>query len=232
MLDRSTRFAYYALACFGLPALTACSAGLASIAPVDLVPVGPEIVADWRVGFVPDRHRRYDLRWRFYTPKGSTAGRAAIRVAPPDSLRFDYRGPFGRSGAALVLGDSVIWAEPAKDVRQLIPLAPLFWAALGIPLAPATASITYGRDGARQRAWREVAGTDTLDVVHMRGVGERLTTQLRQGGITAATNVRFGPDGLPIQGEMRFPKDGAVFIFTVETVDTTVAFDAATWRHP
>jgi len=232
VLDRPTRLAYYRLALIGLPALAACSAGLASIAPADLAPIGPELVAEWRGGFVPDRHRRYDIRWRFYTPKGSTAGRAAIRVAPPDSLRFDYRGPFGRSGAALVLGDSVAWAEPEKDVRDLIRLAPVFWAALGIPPAPRAGATTSARDGASRRAWRQVEGPDTLDVVHVRGAGPRLLSQLRQGGITAATDTRFGPDGLPVRGEMRFPRDGSAFIFTVETADTAVTFDAATWRHP
>jgi len=31
---------------------------------------------------------------------------------------------------------------------------------------------------------------------------------------------------------MRFPPDGVAFVFTIEGVDTTVAFDAATWRRP
>lgn len=155
-----------------------------------------------------------------------------MRVAPPDSLRFDYRGPFGRSGAALLLGDSVVWAEPEKDVRELIPLAPLFWAALGIPLRPAETASVLAREDAGWQAWRVIAGADTLDLVHFPSGPARLLTQLRQHGIAAATEVRFGETGLPLQGQMRFPRDGSAFIFTIEAVDSTVVFDAATWRHP
>jgi hypothetical protein len=154
-------------------------------------------------------------------------------VAPPDSLRFDYRGPFGRSGAALLLGDSVIWAEPEQDVRELIPLAPLFWAALGIPLRPSETASLLARENGAHRAWRVMTGKDTLDLVHVLTAPARLLTQLRQDGISAATEVRFGEAGvIPLRGEMRFPREGIAFIFTVQGVDSTVVFDAATWRHP
>ena len=232
MLDHHRRLTYYFLACCTAAAVGGCGAGLPSIAPAGLVPMEPAAVAAWRAGFAPAGPRRYDLRWRFYTPKGSTAGRATVRIAPPDSLRFDYRGPFGRSGAALLLGDSVVWAEPEKDVRELIPLAPLFWAALGIPLAPPGGAVVAGLDGIERRAWREMVGGDTLDVVHTRTGAGRLLTQLRRGGVAASTEVRFGAERLPIQGEMRFPKDGAAFVFSIQAVDTTVVFDAATWRRP
>lgn len=231
MLDHPRDFAYYALGCCMIAALGGCGPRLASIAPVGLAPIERSVVAEWQAAFVPPGPRRYDLRWRFLTPKGSTAGRAAIRVAPPDSLRFDYRGPFGRAGAAVLVGDSVIWAEPEKDVRALIPLAPLFWAALGMPLAAPEESVLWGLDGQDRRAWREILSPDTIDVVHVRIAEARLLTQLRRGGIAAATDVRFA-DGIAIQGEMRFPPDGVAFVFTIEGVDTTVAFDAATWRRP
>lgn len=212
--------------------MLSCAAGIASIAPEDLAPAVSGLARAWQAQFVPDGYRRYELRWRFFTPKGSTAGRAVVRIAPPDSLRFDYRGPFGRSGAALLLGDSLVWAEPEKDVRELIPMAPLFWAALGIPLAPSESSTILTRQDANQRAWRVIASTDTLDLVHFPHGPARLLAQLRREGIAATTEVRFGAIGVPTQGKMRFPRDGAAFIFTVERVDSTAVFDAATWRRP
>lgn len=212
--------------------MLACAAGIASIAPENLAPAAGEAARAWQAQFVPDGYRRFELRWRFFTPKGSTAGRAVVRIAPPDSLRFDYRGPFGRSGAAVLLGDSVAWAEPEKDVRELIPLAPLFWAAMGVPLAPSGSSTILTREHADWRAWRVIAAGDTLDLVHFPQGPARLLTQLRKEGIAAATEVRFGAVGVPTRGEIRFPREGAAFIFTVERVDSTAIFDAATWRRP
>jgi hypothetical protein len=132
----------------------------------------------------------------------------------------------------MLLGDSVVWAEPEKDVRELIPLAPLFWAALGLPLAAPEDALLWGLDGDERRAWRAVVVPDTFDLVHVRRSPGRLLTQLRRGFVAAATEVRFSAGTIPVQGDMRFPQEGAAFTFTVEAMDTTAAFDATTWRRP
>ncbi|HXV86456.1 MAG TPA: hypothetical protein VD793_07140 [Gemmatimonadales bacterium] len=196
-----------------------------------MAPVSRATITEWTAPLIPHGSRQYDLRWRFYTPRGSTGGRAAIRVAPPDSLRFDYRGPFGRSGAAVIVGDSVLWAEPEKDVRELIPLAPLFWAALGMPLPASTGAALTGIEGTDRVVWRQVVNVDTLDLVYVRRPETRLRSQFRQGGVRAATDVRLS-SGLAVAGEMQFPRDGAAFVFTVEQADSTAVFDATTWRRP
>lgn len=233
VLDPARGNSYYApLAVVGM-ALVACARGPASIAPSGLEPVSPELAAAWVAAFTPDSARRYDLRWRFFTPRGSTAGRAAVRVSPPDSLRFDYRGPFGRSGAAVVIGDSALWAEPESEVRDLIPIAPLFWAALGMPLGPPAEAEVFGRDNAAGRAWRYVVGRDTMDFVEVGNGAERLLSELRRGRILASSEVRFqAGTRLPQEGQMRFPPDGAAFTFTVEAVERVASFDPGVWRRP
>jgi hypothetical protein len=233
-LDPWVRRAYYGVL-FGtqLAALGGCVRGPASIAPSGLQPVEPEIVSQWLASYLPDSARRYDLRWRFHTPKGSTAGRAAVRVSPPDSLRFDYRGPLGQSGAAVVVGDSVLWSEPEEETGRLIPAAPLFWAGLGLPPRPPPAALVFAREGSSGRAWRYVLEGDTLDFVEVSEVPQRLLSQLRRGRILATAMVRFQPGSrLPIEAEMSFPPEGALFRFTVEAIESVPSFDPSLWRRP
>ncbi len=233
MLDRPKARSYYAACAALLGTLTACAPRPASIAPAGLAPVSPETVATWLAAYTPGTPRRYDLRWRFLTPKGSTAGRAAVRVKAPDSLRFDYRGPFGRSGAAVLVGDSAVWAEPEKDARDLIPMAPLFWAALGLPLAPPRDAEQFGRQNGVGRAWRYVVRGDTLDFVEVGNGPLRLLTEVRRDRILATTDTRFRPGTrVPLEGQMRFPVEGTLFTFTVEAIDSTSAFDPGIWRRP
>lgn len=237
MLDRPKARSYYAacvLTCAALlGVLTGCVRGPASIAPSGLTALSRDTLAGWLAAYVPASPRRFELRWRFLTPRGSTAGRAAVRVTPPDSLRFDYRGPFGRSGAAVLVGDSALWAEPEKETRDLIPLAPLFWAALGMPLAPPTQARVFGRGNGLGRAWRYVLESDTLDLVEVGNGPERLLTELRRDRILATTDLKFQPGSrVPLEGQMRFPTEGTLFTFTVVGIDSTETFDPAIWRRP
>lgn len=233
MLDRPEARSYYAACAALLWTLAGCAPRLVSLAPAGLGPVSRDSVATWVAAYAPASPRRYDLRWRFFTPRGSTAGRAAVRVSAPDSLRFDYRGPFGRSGAAVLVRDSAVWAEPEKDARDLIPMAPLFWAALGLPLAPPPDAELFGRPDGVGRAWRYVVRGDTMDLVEVGAGPERLLTELRRDRILATTEIRFRPGTrVPLEGQMRFPAEGTAFTFTVEAIDSTSAFDPSIWRRP
>lgn len=234
LLDRPARGTYYALlTSAGLTACLGCARGPHSIAPSGLAPVAPGLIAEWAQSYLPDSPRGYGLRWRFHTPKGSTAGRAAVRLSPPDTLRFDYRGPLGRSGAAVVVGDSILWAEPESEVRGLIPIAPLFWASLGLPPSPPAGALTFGKEGPSGRAWRYVLDGDTVDFVEVGAEPQRLMSQLRRGKILASTVVRFRPETrLPLEGEVNFPPEGALFRFTVDEIESVASFDPSIWRRP
>lgn len=212
----------------------ACVPAIHSIAPLGLEPVPRDTVEAWLQGYQPAARVRYDMKWRYVTQKGTTAGRAAVRIAPPDSARFDFRGPFGKSGAAMIVADSALWAAPEKDTRDLLPAAPLFWAALGAPRSPTRDAGLYARWRTGTRAWRYVAGRDTMDFVEIGPGPDGLLTEVRRGGkILASTEVHFRPGSrVPLEARLRFPQDGSALLLTVEGVENVASFEANTWRRP
>lgn len=212
----------------------ACTPRIHSIAPLGLEPVTRDTVEAWLRVYQPGARVRYDMKWRFVTQKGTTAGRAAVRIAPPDSARFDFRGPFGRSGAAMIVADSALWAVPEKDTRDLLPAAPLFWAALGAPRMPGRDAALYARWRTGGRAWRYVAGRDTMDFVEIGAGPEGLLTEVRRDGkIVASTEVHFRTGSrVPLEARLRFPQDGSALLLTVEGVENVANFEASVWRRP
>ncbi len=229
-LDRPRGLLYLGL---GVAAwiMTAC-AGLPRIAPKTLGALPADSARTWVAAMTPTVPLNYRLRWRFQNQKGSAGGRAAVRVAPPDTLRFDYRGPFGKAGSALLIGDTAIWAEPPDDVNQLIPAVPLFWAALAHPLPPTEDDSVSGLIRPRQRVWRYTRGTTVIDFVEDLGAKPRLRAELRRDGrMIGQTDVHLDPaTKRPLDARMLFPGDASQFAFTIEAIDTVAAFDSATWR--
>ncbi len=234
-LDRSGRSSYYALASLTVAAVLAgCVGGLQSIAPVGLEPASPEDVMPWIVEGIPRHPLQYDLRWRYETQRGRSAGRAVVRFAPPDTLRFDYRGPFGRSGAALVIGGTAVWSEPEEDVRNLLPIVPLFWAALGVAVKPADGAEVFALATTNWRAWRYLEAHQVSDFIWTPAAPSRFQAEVRQDGrIMGAVDVQLSNGSrLPAQASMVFPRDASRFSITVQSIDTVTAFDADTWKRP
>ena len=209
-----------------------CGGGPASIAPVGLAPADAGVVHEWVADFVPQTSRLYTVRpWRFINEQGSAAGRATMRVAPPDSLRFDYSGPFRRSGKAAVVGDSALWVVPEEQFGALVSVAPIFWAALGLPQKPPAGRdvFTLQRDGVR--AWSYVELGDTLNFVVRGEPATRILAELRRRGRTfVVADVEMDPaTGMVVSSQIDFPNENSRFEFTVESVDTTATFDASVW---
>lgn len=212
--------------------MTAGCAHVAHIAPTTLAPLPADSAHAWSAARRPQRDLHFALTWHFRNQKGESGGRAAVRIAPPDTLRFDYRGPFGKSGSAVVVGDSALWSRPAEDVENLIPAAPLFWAALGVTIAPASPDSVYGMETAHRRIWRYVTDSTVIDYVEEYGTMPRLRAEVRRGSHTVGlTDVRLDPStATPTQAVMTFPEQASQFRFTVDRIDTVTAFDAKTWR--
>jgi hypothetical protein len=148
-------------------------------------------------------------------------------------LRFDYRGPFGRSGAAVIVGDSVLWSEPEEDVEQLLPIAPLFWAAMGMPREPAEGADVFGLETDSERVWQYVVGGDTLSYVVARNAPFTLQSEMsRFGDLVGSVDVQLGDDRRPTQAVMLFPGTATRFTLNVETVETVTSFDPETWKRP
>ncbi|MDH3495791.1 MAG: hypothetical protein OER21_03450 [Gemmatimonadota bacterium] len=233
MLDRSRWRSYYPLVVAALVG-AGCTPRLTSIAPVDLVPIPADSAAGWARAFRPAAPLQYELRWRFENRQGRSAGRATVRYAPPDTVRFDYRGPFGRSGSAVVVGGEAVWAEPEGDFRSLIPVAPVFWAALGVTLPPPAEAMVYGRDGPRRRAWRYVDGNEAIDFIHLREQSRFLAELRRDDRIAGVADVELAAASrAPVGAVMRFPADGSRLSFTVTSIDTVASHPPETWiREP
>ncbi len=231
-LDRAPRGPYYLVVACLLGSLLACARGVAPIAPADMPPLPRDTAGVWVAALVPARALRYDVRWAVETQQGQVRGRAAARVHPPDSLRFDYRAPFGRSGAAVVIGDSLYWAEPEE--RNPVPPAPLFWAALGIPLHPPAGAVVVGREIPGERAWRYAVGGDTLTYVAKAGSRTELKALFRRGDevVGTVTTTLDAATRLPIEATVLFPRSGAFFLLTVQEIDSLAAVEPGIWDRP
>lgn len=214
-----------------LCAITACRPG--ALVPVALSPVSPDSARAWALGTAPRHAAGIRFRWRYEDRKLNGAGRATARVAPPDSVRLDYAATLGlSSGAGVVVGDSVIWAEPERDFRSFIRGAPVFWSTLGVARPPsAEATVTHGAVGSAdhpRQAWRYATGPDTLTYV---GGDRVLDVEWRSGSkVVARSHAELDERGWPARAEVEFPDAGARLELTVVGVDTTVVVPARLWH--
>src|SRR5690348_796076 len=192
--------------------------------------------AVWAVATEPHTHMAIRFRWKYQDADKRWGGRGQARIAPPDSLRFDYVGPLGLgAGAAAVVADSTVWADPEKNFRSLVPAVRMLWAGLGMVRPPAPGAAVFGlalpgADSAR--IWRFVQGEDTLDYRMARGGARVLEAEWRQQGkVVARSHAELDIRAMPASARIDFPEGPARFEFTVGSVDTTVVFDSATWRR-
>ena len=113
----------------------------------------------------------------------------------------------------------------------------MLWAGLGIVRPPAVGAAVFGivLPGADSgRIWRFVQGEDTLDYRLARGSGGARVLEAewrRQGKVVARSRAELDVRAMPASARIDFPEGPARFEFTVGSVDTTVAFDSATWRR-
>jgi len=233
-LDQPGRLVYYLLLPWLVVGAVACGIRTRPLAPSGMPTLSRAQAESWVGRRVPTRPARYELRWALETQQGSSRGRAAVQFAPPDSIRFDYRGPFGRSGAAVIVGDEVVWSRPAEDVDRLIQTAPLFWAALGIPrYAASDATITGQVDGETYR-WRYAQLGDTLTYALEQRPGGRFRADLRSwADVIGTVDVAFADSTLqPASARLIFPPSASIVLFTVTAIDTLVTLDAGIWNLP
>lgn len=212
-----------------------CQPTVKSIAPNDLALISGDTVASWVSDYTPRTQVRFDLKWRFQNDRGAAGGKAAARIAPPDSLRFDYRGMLGKSGKAAVVGSAAIWSAPEADFKDILQSAPLFWAALGVPVRPPAGAQTWGARSATRRAWRYAVGVDTFDFIDQRDLTPRrlLAEMRRRGTIIGMVQAQFDSSGIHIaNARMDFPAAQSRFSLTLEGVDSTEKFGPETWARP
>src|SRR3989441_9767137 len=103
---------------------------LVPLVPLPLQPADREEALAWTSATTPTHQTAIRFRFKYRDERHRWAGRGTTRVAPPDSLRFDYTGPLGLgAGAAVGVGDSGLWGGPKEDFNSPVPAGPVVWAA-------------------------------------------------------------------------------------------------------
>ena len=197
-------------------------------------PIDMNTVREWVADLAPPSATQYDLRWTFQTQQGAVRGQAALRIEPPDSLRFDYRGPFGRSGAAFLVDKDLMWAVPEGEVETLIQAVPLFWAALGLPRDPPEGTNVFGMEREEKRRWRYAVRGDTLEYSVARIAPFKFLAAMRHfDQMVGHVEVDFDEQTyLPTKATLTFPESASVFILDVARIDTTVTLSEDVWKRP
>ena len=212
----------------------------APLVPVPLAPVERDSAVAWAGTTLPPAPSAIRFRWHYQDEHVKYAGRGTARVAPPDSMRFDYAGPLGLgSGAAVVIGDSVLWADPEKNFRSLVPAIPMLWAALGMIQPPAAeasvlgAALTDSGSVRRRVVWRFAQLGDTLDYLATDSAGRTVLLEAewrRRGERVARSRTTLDARERPASARVDFPSEGARFELTVVAIDTAMVIAPALWR--
>jgi hypothetical protein len=207
-----------------------------------VAPVSRDSAVEWTRSTLPRAPTLIRFRWRYQDERVKYAGRGTARIAPPDSLRFDYAGPLGLgSGAAVVIGDSVLWADPAESFRSLVPAIPMLWAALAMVRPPADDANVLGAQlvdsvsGRRRVVWRFAQVADTLDYVVRDSAARWSMLEAewrRRAEVVARSRSQLDAMGHPASARVDFPEvsGGARFELTVVAVDTAAVIAPAVWR--
>src|SRR5436309_15548450 len=114
-----------------------------------LAPADGAAATAWARATLPGRPTAIRFHWKYQDPDKRWGGRGQARIAPPDSLRFDYVGPLGLgAGAGGVVGVAAIWSDAEQTVGVLIMAVRVVMAAVGIA-RPAAAGAEGGGGGGR-----------------------------------------------------------------------------------
>jgi hypothetical protein len=166
-------------------------------------------------------YRQVVFRWEYNEDMLGARGEGVARLAAPDSARLDFfvDGGFG-SGYTLAFGDSLV--TPGGMFRNLLPSAPMLWAAVGRLAVPPAADTVAAVDGTRLIAdiGRDPMWRVTFD-------GPRLASLERIADGRVAESLTRGADGTVRYSN---PRQRRLLRITVTRDEPTTAFDASIWR--
>ena len=227
-LDRLWALSYIAACAL----LASCVHRLAPLVAVALAPGDRGQALAWTQRTLPGRDTAIRFRFQYEDRRHRWGGRGTARVAPPDSLRFDYAGPLGLgSGAAVLVGDSAVWADPEENFRSLVPGVRMLWAALGVVRPPADSASVLALTVPQRQIWRFAEGLDTLDYVLTDGAPRTLEAEWRrEGKMQARSRTELDGRAQPTRARVDFPEAQARFDLTVVGVDTAAVFAPSLWR--
>jgi hypothetical protein len=174
-------------------------------------PVTQAQVDEWVASTIPSEPQRHRFKWLFQDERGSAGGRGSVRIAAPDSLRFDVAGPFGSGAAsAVVIGNQPVWMEPPNAIAKLVPNYPLMWAMFGIAQQPSPAVELRGLSQGSVTAWQYAGAADTIEYVRTAGNPGRLVAQVhRAGELIGRSETTLAPNGAPLKARLTVPSGPA-----------------------
>ena len=210
----------------------ACRSEPGPVLPAAAHPMSRDEVAPWVAQTIPDENRLHRFKWLFVDEQASAGGRGSVRVAPPDSLRFDVAGPFGSgAAAAVVVGQRAAWTEPADAIAKLVPDYPLMWAMFGVATPPAVGDSVRGLSRDSITIWRYAGPTDTIQYSRKAGNPVRFFAEVRRSGkLIGRAETTLRPDGAPIKARLTVPRPPAKLDLTF--LSTTRATFAPDIWHP
>jgi hypothetical protein len=213
---RRTRHAWRLVATSLLAVAAACAPrihSLPGVAPLNAtLPSFPLPVTPQKITF----------KWEMDQGQIVARGEGVARLGPPDHARVDLflGGGFGAAAAAILVGDSLL-VPPGSNGRDLVPPAPLLWAALGRLALPAVSDTIIRVSGDTLRAslgspvqWRITA------------VGNQLTRVERVAGDRIVEWVDRVP-GKKIRYELSGRRS---LVLDIEIQQPVPPFDASIWR--
>ena len=171
---------------------------------------------------LPPYPERISFRWELNQNSMVARGDGVARLGPPDRARVDLflGGGFGGAAAAILRGDSLI-VPPGANGLDLVPPAPLLWAALGRLALPAIPDTVIRVAGDTLRAslgnpvqWR------------ISSVGGQLTRVERISGDRIVEFVDRKP-GRQVRYELAGQRS---LVLDIQTQQPVAAFDETTWR--
>jgi hypothetical protein len=209
-------------------------------APEPVVPEGAKVVtpaeiAPWVASTLPPAHLVYRFKWLLRDERGSAGGKGAVRVAPPDSMRFDVAGPFGSGAAsAVVLGDRAVWTDPPDAIARLIPNYPLMWAMFGVARLPSEDATVQALSTPSVRAWQYAGAGDTVQYSRTIGGAERFVAEVRHvGELIGRAETTLDSTGAPLKARLTVPSAPAQLDLTFLSITRdTFAPDIWTARKP
>lgn len=193
-----------------------------------------EQVRPWVEATQPSGHSIRQFKWLFQDDRSSAGGVGRARIASPDTLRFDARGPLGTGRmAALVVGDQAVWAEPEEQVAQIVPDYILFWAMFGVARLPNPRAAVRGVDDGGSLIWEYALDGDTVVYVRRAGSSGRFMAEVRRAGkVFGRVETKLSADGQPVSARLVVPQIPARL--DIQFVSTTAesAFPPDTWHPP
>lgn len=212
-----------------------CRPAPGEVVPAGAQPVSEAEVAAWVSPTVPAHHQLYRFKWLFRDERGSAGGRGSVRIAPPDSLRFDVAGPFGGGAAsAVVIGEQALWTEPPDAISRLVPNYPLMWAMFGIARRPPGGTALRGLADGSTQAWQYAGSTDTVAYARTTGNPGRLIAEVRQAGrLIGRVETTLDTNSAPLKARLTVPSAPAQLDLTFLSIARD-SFAPAIWlpRRP